>query len=169
MLTRLIKKAQQPLLILTLLLMVITSCKKKDTTQTNSNTTPPPVTNTYYFTWKIKGTDYSIASPIAKDSIMSGSHYYIIHNNNVVSPANQLILSVFPFNPSWGLESAEYIDGSYNDYSSSDFVITNLQLSVTKDSVNKIISGTFSFPLLNTSNNLDTVKITNGKFKVKYN
>lgn len=148
----------------------ITSCKKEETTEPAIVSTPLTNSSTEYFRCKIEGTSWSAAQPKGKDTtytFSSNGKAYVIENTNG-AVANQFSFAIFPFNDSvWALESATFVSSSFELYD-DNFVMSGLQLSITKDSINRIISGTYSFPLLNVSDNLDTIKITEGEFKVKY-
>lgn len=147
----------------------ITACKKEDTTTPgtvaiNSNTSAE------YVRCKIDGASWSASQPKGKDtaySFSSNGKAYMIENMNG-AVANQFNFAIFPFNDSvWALESATFISSGFELYD-NNFAMTGLQLNITRDSVSRIITGTYSFPLLNVSDNLDTIKITNGEFRVKY-
>jgi hypothetical protein len=147
------------------IILLATGCKKEDKAEQNS--TANTATSNDYFKCKIQGMNWTATDPTGKDTIIGSATCYLI-KNKVTAMNNQLAISVLPFNQtSWALESALYINNVYDIYD-DNFTMTNLQLTITKDSVNRILTGTFSFPLVNVSSSTDTVKITEGEFKVKY-
>lgn len=144
----------------------LVACKKSDDT-----TTGTPIntgnSNDYYFRCKINGADWAATQPTGNDTDFFGSTAYAIINNTTAN-TNQFLMSVIQYDSvTWLLESSAYVSSSFDVYD-DNFFMSNVQLSVTRDSINKIISGTFSFPLLNFNDEYDTLKITNGEFKVKY-
>lgn len=152
-----------------LAVVLLSSCKKKeDTAPSTSTTNNTTASGSYYFKCKINGTDWVATKPVGTDSMSAwGERAYVIQNKTGAN-LNQLLISVMPFSDTtWALESAVYVSSTFKMYTSS-FVMSSLSLSVKRDSVNKIVSGTFAFPLLNSSDDKDTLKITGGSFRVKY-
>lgn len=140
-------------------ILMFGSCKKdKDDDSPASNPD-------YYFRCIIDGANWTADHPSALDTVLAGFPGYIIADTSSIIPLNELGMGIIKADTlGWKLTTAIYVAnlGVVYEYKQN----STAQLSVTDDTLNNRVSGTFSFPIVSSSN--DTIYVTSGEFKVKY-
>lgn len=164
------KNFNKIVLVLTVMVLFVVACKKDSKEEEAPVNTPTPSSN-YYFRCKINGVPWNASNPKAVYNTEWQS--YIVSDGSG-GVTNKLEMSITHISDSiWGYwgNGSSYINSLYESYDNqydNPPSSGSLTLKVIRDSVNSVVSGTFAFPLINFFDNNDTLKITNGEFKVKY-
>ncbi|MEI7596435.1 MAG: hypothetical protein WCK02_11855 [Bacteroidota bacterium] len=155
---------------LILISIVSFSCKKDAETATSTTTAPVPTPSPYYFNCKINGVDWVAVTPNGHDSAsvaIPGETEFVLIDKSKTTLNSLAInfISIPSNNTQWTMLEAIYNDNNYNTYSEN---LHAVQYTISRDSATRIAQGTFSCNVINFFDENDTLKITNGAFKVKF-